>query len=418
MKKINLPKNHFKGLKIYCNKCKRYNPICKHVNEYVYRAVIHIPGTKNSTKVKTLFATKYEDAVKEIIDVINQLKSNNYNDIIIDSNNSEYTLIGAILKYNQYLSGNYGYNHLKRKVSEGHRKETIRFIKLFCNSLKENHNLESMRVSEVTAKDVSKFYGWADKHYSSRTFNKCMIGLKAFFKFLIDVEEVEIKNPFAVYNPKSVQPNQIETITKDEFEKIIDVIDSSDSLLKLGGKGEVKNMYRDYLKDGFRLFLLTGARREEVVDLKWDDIFYSGETYFFMIRNMKVDRNQNIKGDFYKYIPINSDLFELLVELGFEEKKTSNEYILCPNRIESTLTMMNTLSKSFTFYKEKAGIKKDISLKHLRKTYISWVNQVMGTETGKLTSHSTTKVLKEHYLDPTILNTIQRGMLDIKVFGK
>lgn len=94
-----------------------------------------------------------------------------------------------------------------------------------------------------------------------------------------------------------------------------------------------------------------------------------------------------------------------------------DNYILCPDRKESQLTIMNTLSKSFTFYKNKAGIEKNISLKHLRKTYISWVNQVMGNETGVLTSHSTNGVLVEHYLDPTILNTIQRGMLDIKVFG-
>ena len=41
----------------------------------------------------------------------------------------------------------------------------------------------------------------------------------------------------------------------------------------------------------------------------------------------------------------------------------------------------------------------------------------MGGETGKLTSHSTTKVLTEHYLDPTILSVIQKGILDIKIFG-
>jgi integrase len=274
-----------------------------------------------------------------------------------------------------------------------------------------------MRVSEVCDKDVSNFYGWADKHYSPRTFNKCMISLKGFFSFLIDIERIEMRNPFGVYQSKSVQPTRIETITKEEFEKILEAIDSSDPLLKLGGKGEVKNMYRDYLKNGFRLFLLTGGRREEVIDLRWSDIFYSGDTYFFMIKNKKVDRNKNVKGEFFKYIPINSDLFSLLYELGFEDKKTTKDFILCPNRKESLLTIMNTLSKSFTFYKDKANISKNISLKHLRKTYISWVNQVMGGETGKLTSHTTEKVLTEHYLDPTILNTIQKGMLSIKIFG-
>jgi len=78
---------------------------------------------------------------------------------------------------------------------------------------------------------------------------------------------------------------------------------------------------------------------------------------------------------------------------------------------------MNTLSKSFSYYKDKSGIKKDISLKHLRKTYISWVNQVMGGETGKLTSHSTDKFLKEHYLDPKILSALQIAVLKTKVFG-
>lgn len=40
----------------------------------------------------------------------------------------------------------------------------------------------------------------------------------------------------------------------------------------------------------------------------------------------------------------------------------------------------------------------------------------MGNETVILTSHSTNGVLIEQYLDPTILNTIQPGILNIKVF--
>lgn len=417
MKKITLPKNHFKGLKIYCNKCKKYNPKCNHIDDLNYRIVVHIPGTKNSTKIKTLISKNYDDAVKESIDVIRGLKLNDYKDLATDNDSKEYTMIGAILKYNQYLSGEYELKHLIKKVSEGHRKESLRFIKLFCNVLKSHHKFEIMRVKDVSVKDVSRFYESMEKHYAPRTFNKCMISLKSFFNFLIEIEKIDMKNPFSVYNSKSVFSTINETITKDEFDRILDCIDSSDSLLKLGGKGEIKNMYRDYLKVGFKLFLLTGGRREEVVDLRWSDIYYSGDTYFFMIKNKKVERNQNIEGAFNKYIPINSDLLDLLNEMGFEDKKTSNDFILCPDRKESHLTIMNTLSKSFSFYKDKAGITKNISLKHLRKTYISWVNQVMGNETGKLTSHSTDKVLIDHYLDPKILNTIQKGMLNIKVFG-
>ncbi len=418
MKKITLPKNHITGLKIYCNKCKRYNPKCRHIEELIYRLVVHIPGSKNLTRCKSLISRHYEDAVVESIDIIKGLKSNDYRVPQSANDSKEYTMIGAILKYNQYLSGEYELKHLIKKITEAHRKETIRFIKLFCSVLKRQHNFDLMRVTDVSVNDVSLFYESMEKQYSARTFNKCMIALKGFFKFLIEIEKIEMKNPFAVYNSKSVGSQKIETITKNEFDKILESIENSDAHMKLGGKGEVKVMYRKYLKDGFKLFLLTGARREEVVDLRWSDIYHSGETYFFMIKNKKVERNNNVNGEFYKYIPINADLFDLLLELGYEEKKSSNDFILSPDRYESTLTMMNTLSKSFTFYKNKAGIRKNVSLKNLRKTYLSWVNQVMGSETRILSSHSTDKVLQEHYLDPTILSAIQKGTLNIKVFGE
>jgi integrase len=417
MRKIHLPKNHFKGLKIYCNKCKRYNPSCIHTDAKVYRAVVHIPGTKNCTKIKTLISTKYDDAVKEIIDVINELKSNDYRDLSDNNESKEYTIIGSILKYNQYLSGKYELKHLVKKVSEAHRKETIRFLKLFCNVLKDHHNFEILRVRDISSKDVSRFYESIESKYAPRTFNKCMIALKGFFRFLIEIEKIEMSNPFQVYQSKSVINNRIETISKDEFQAILNNITEEDSLIKLGGKGEVKNMYRDYLKDAFKLFLFSGLRREEVVDLRWSDIYFSGDTYFFTIQNKKVERNQNIKGNFLKYVPINSDLLILLNELGYERFKYTGNFIICPDRTDNSLTIMNNISKGFTFYKNKAGITKDISLKHLRKTYISWVNQVMGISTGVLTSHSTEAVLNEHYLDPTILNTIQKGVLEIKVFG-
>ena len=57
----------------------------------------------------------------------------------------------------------------------------------------------------------------------------------------------------------------------------------------------------------------------------------------------------------------------MLVELGYDKMETTDNYILCP-RNESQLTIINTLNKSFTFYKNKPGIQKDISLKHLCKT--------------------------------------------------
>ena len=78
---------------------------------------------------------------------------------------------------------------------------------------------------------------------------------------------------------------------------------------------------------------------------------------------------------------------------------------------------MSILTKSFTFYRKSAKIEKKISLKDLRKTYITLVFQAMGTKTGKLTYHLTEKVIKEHYLDPKVISTIEKAVLEVRIFG-
>jgi hypothetical protein len=129
-----------------------------------------------------------------------------------------------------------------------------------------------------------------------------------------------------------------------------------------------------------------------------------------------VERLKN-KTDVYKHIPINEDLYNLLEEMGYDKNKDSDDYILFPDREVSEITIMNSLSKAFTHYRKGAGIKKDIRLKNLRKTYLTWVNQVMSKDTKILSSHSTEGVLKDYYLDPTVLTAIEKGALEIKIFG-
>jgi len=103
--------------------------------------------------------------------------------------------------------------------------------------------------------------------------------------------------------------------------------------------------------------------------------------------------------------------------MGYEEKKGTNEFMLCNERTIGHQTLMDIISKSFTHYKKAANIQKEISLKNLRKTYISWVNEVMAKETGLLTSHSTHELLMNHNIDPTILSAVEKGAAEIKIFG-
>ena len=119
-----------------------------------------------------------------------------------------------------------------------------------------------------------------------------------------------------------------------------------------------------------------------------------------------------------KYIGINADLEDFLIELGMNEKIGNDEYILSPKRDRSTKTMMNDLSRGFTHYKNGAGIKKDISLSNLRKTYLTWHHQILGDDTGLVSSHSTTHVLDKYYLDPKVLTAVEISALKVRVFGK
>ena len=418
MEKLKLPKNPHTGLKIYCHKCKRDNPTCNHYDIQRYKVRIHVPGTKNKKITKVLDATNYNDAVVQAIELEKELKLNNYEKVIVSEAGNDYSISDAVIRYNQYLSGNYEFSQFVKNVSEGHRKECIRFCKYFCVTFKGLKNIETTRIVEVNKNDVARFYTWASIHYASeKSFNKCMGALKAFFKFLIDIEEIKMKNPFEAYETKKGTKKNIETLTKEEFLKIIDVIGVADPIIKLGGKGERKNMFRPYLAEGFKLFLLTGGRREEVVDLLWSDMLITVEgTKFFRIANKKVNRTKQTE-DYFKYMPINEDLFELLNELGYQEKKNSNDYILFPERTVKTQTIMNDLSKAFTHYTKEAAINKRISLKNLRKTYITWVNRSMGKSTGLLTSHSGEQVLKDHYIDSTILSAIEEAVLKVRIFG-
>ena len=68
MKKLLLPKNAHKGLKVYCSKCKKYKPLCTHYEKHTYVVWIYVPGENNKLKSRKLDSRKYDLAVKEAID--------------------------------------------------------------------------------------------------------------------------------------------------------------------------------------------------------------------------------------------------------------------------------------------------------------------------------------------------------------
>lgn len=430
MSRLTLPKNPYKGLKIFCKTCNKDNSNCKHFDSQVYRVRIHIPGTKNSVKTKKLQSTEYRDALKEILKFEEELYATDFTTIgntiidkkIEDDKGNDYSLADAVIRYHQYLNGESNYSHLKKNVSAGHRKELLRYCRYFSQNVHKSKDITRLRVRDVSRDEVSKFYSWAENKYSEKTLKKCMSTLKGFFEFLIDIEEIEMRNPFRTYVIKGDVVAVVETINKEEFQAILTAVDDAKdddakSMAKSGTKGKKRNMYRPYLKNAYELFLLTGCRREELVVMKWSDICSFDENVKFLyIDNIKVQRIKNRKNDL-RPIPITPQLMDLLIELKYNDKYMTDDYILCPERDMNLQSFMDFLSKSFTHFWKSTGIKKDYSLKNLRKTHFTWVNKVMGDETKILSSHSTNDVLKKFYLDPKLSPIIAKGAAEIKIFG-
>ncbi len=89
--------------------------------------------------------------------------------------------------------------------------------------------------------------------------------------------------------------------------------------------------------------------------------------------NIKVNKQQNNfdEKDFqFAYIPVGEELFELLIELNFDENKNSNKYIFAPD-VENRLKLEKQSSKYFTFFFKKLNRNYTRQLKHLRQTYIT-----------------------------------------------
>lgn len=412
MSKLKLRKNR-DGIKIWCRKCRQHNTGCKHYDHQNYR-VNHIDPITGKHKSKILIATEYDDAV---IEAINFKKGLEQQPILASESNKDYDLASAILKYHMRLNGESEYKHQNKNLTQKYIKETIGFLVQFHDSIRERRKIGWIKPSQIDRFDISYFYEKMKEKYSPKSVNNIIQANNTFFNFLIEKEDLKIKNFFpecvSLHIPKKI----IQTITREDFEAILNAVDTCHPIL-IQNNGKNINLYHTWIKDAFRLFLLAGGRREEIINLRWSDIFtLKNGTKFFMIENLKAKRIQKKEKEYVKYIPIGADLEKVLIDMGMEEKKHSTERIIDPTEKFSDNTMMEIITKAFTHYKKGAGIKSEITLKHLRKTYISWTNQVLGKDTGKITSHAGIKILNDHYLDPTILSAVEKAALEVRVFG-
>lgn len=415
MSKLKLRKNR-NGVKIWCRKCRKHNNGCHHYEHQSFRANYIDPLT-GKHKSKILLATNYDDALIEALNFKKGVE-NQFDQVTTTSSiGNDYDLASGIVKYQMYLNGDSEYQQYNKNLTPKYIRETIGFLVKFHDSVKENRKIGWIKPPQINRSDISYFFGKMKEKYHPKTVNNIIQALTTFFDFLIDKEDILMKNYFKECVSLPLPKKTIKTIDKEDFEAILNAVDTYHPIL-VQNNGKKINLYKTWMKDAFRLFLLAGGRREEIIHLRWSDIFtLKNGTKFFMIGNLKANRIQKTEKEYIKYIPIGADLEKALMDMGMEQKKNTNERIIDPTEKYSNNTMMEMITKAFTHFKKGAGVNGEITLKHLRKTYISWTNQVLGNDTGKITSHAGIKILNDHYLDPTILSAVEKAALDVRIFG-
>jgi len=406
--KLKIKENEY-GLRIYCTKCKKqynyHNDICNHYSNQSYKSLVSQGGMR---RTKTYQAKNYDEALRSAIQFKKDVKNGVIDNVSI-SNEIDPDNISIIDAANMFIKFKNGIDvpeHLKRNLTKSHLSHTKHGVQQLIDILRKNKvDVENTNIKELSDNHVGYWYKYIKKNYAETSCPSKLKIINCFINHMIDHVGVLMRNPFK--KVRFITPNyDTSAITKEEFYEVLDAVDNKTEYQQLGGrKQEVKNNYRPYLKDGFKLALYTGLRREELVTLSWSDLFYSEKSgcLMFVIDNLKVER---ITGKQFKkkYIPVGPDLEELLIELGYEDLKGSDLFILEPNRKVKHTTMMAALSKGFShYYKQAFPEEKPKKFKILRKTYLSYLNKSVGDDMIELSSHGNMRVLNRHYVDAEVV---------------
>ena len=399
----------FAGLHIVCKKCGRhievsqtpYNGCVHPLERQKYKAVLKANGGR---KTRDLTSLDYDEAIKEMLAFKDEL-SNPFKFITTEPklDNKPELLKDCVMMYSDWLENIDVPKHQQVIRSNGYVKSTVRYVLNFTDFLKTSKvNLNTFKIYDLTDEIVGKYYEYLEPLCkSASTHNHNIKALKNFNSYLIDKKGYMIPNYFKDINQQYENANPI-SVNDGDFIKLLDAISDVDSVHTYL-TGERKNMYRPYTKDAIELVAFTGMRIEETMILKYTDIVLDGDCkiHHLIGTDLKFDRAHNwnnSKEPKKVMIPYTKELEALLIRLNYKENLGLDKYLIAGDLKIKRKTIADQLSDSFTFYKKKAGISSNITLKNLRKTFLTKLH----TKTGFVESmgyQRSAKVTLGNYID-------------------
>jgi hypothetical protein len=405
-----------KGLTIFCNQCKNeihrnvtVNNKCTHpIEKQVYKAIVIIPNSGGRRRTKNLIAITFDEAIIEFLKFRKEI--NNQHVSFQNPDTSEY-LTDNILMYLDYMQDiNIPHHRMKYRG-----KDYLKSTESFFNDFKKFIQLKKIEINDFKIYDiddalVGEYCKYTeDKKGSNYTFNHKIKCLRTFFNYLIKKKEYTIKNVWDGVTLKSEKPTNI-SISYQDFCDLLAVIKKDDSSVKIGKTRRI--MYKYWLKDVVQLKAFTGRRNQELFAMKWNMIKYEdGIPLYIESPNVKVNRLQNNfeeKDYQFAYIPVGSELLELLNKLNLNVNKDNDNYILAPE-VGNRETLEDQASKCFSFYAKKLGRPYPLRLKYLRQTYIT-SEALYFNDFGMTMQHSRYGTTSKHYIDK---KTIVRRMVEL-----
>jgi integrase len=424
------------GIKMVCLKCNRQIKdtcklteknlsSCKFKDRHRFNLIVHVPGTKNGKKMKLLETRDFDEAVIEMAKFKVELKNNDYHKVQITEQTAPKTnLFDLTVEYLNAMSGNSELEIHNLKRSKGHIANTRIALNRFSDCMvKLGYNLQKLDVKDIGDKLANDYLLYLKKYTSSEDLhNKDFNAMKTFFKWINEVKEYKISNPFRKAKIRVTSKKVAQMIYPHEFMELLKVVTPENGFWEFKNstnheKG--KQLYRDYLKIAFRVALETGCRGEELVLLNWNQLReVSPGIEIFDITNLKVTRIQGSKGNIKEYnrpIPVTRSFKMLLDELGYDKKKGTNAYLIPRPKDISDMALLKNISRAFNHYIKlvDTGGRK-IEFKDLRKTYFTRITMALGNKSKLFTGHADDKVLEDHYLAKEFA---AGSLTDFSVFG-
>ena len=188
-------------------------------------------------------------------------------------------------------------------------RQSVRNHREYASDLSQFEKFSHVQnVSEVTAERIDAYRNWRlDQGVTARTVNKQVGTINNMLNKGVDRFKVIAHNPIAVVSPlpHDQKSKQRRSLTLEEVESLF-------------------HHSPDYLRPVWRLFMVTGIRKEELVDLRFDDIDWDRQTMTVRASVAKSKRSREI--------PLDDAMMAVLIKL--KEQAADREPMVGRSRIQ------------------------------------------------------------------------------------